>query len=162
MPASTTSRGKKPKKTVQAKAEYASNSEEEAEKDDEFEGDAAWGKQKSAYYSADYVESDEDDALDEEKEALRLQKERLQQLGDGNFLDMEFWKSSGGDNADGDVEDAKVEVFFEKVSTADVSKMGKKQFYEYVNRQAPEFLGLVKRHGKVPCPFERNPCRAEQ
>jgi hypothetical protein len=46
----------------------------------------AWGKKKSIYYSTDYIDEDlgsdfgksDEDAEEEEKEALRMQKEQAQ------------------------------------------------------------------------------------
>ncbi|TPX63815.1 hypothetical protein SpCBS45565_g06338 [Spizellomyces sp. 'palustris'] len=53
--------------------------------DDEFD-DRAWGKSRKMYYDADEA-SDQEDAKEEEQEALRLQKLRASQIGEQDFID---------------------------------------------------------------------------
>ncbi|KAJ2385947.1 something about silencing protein 10 [Coemansia sp. RSA 2611] len=53
--------------------------------------DGAWGKQKHNYYDADDIGTDTDDdeaaAKEEEEEALRLQRQQLEALDEGDFID---------------------------------------------------------------------------
>ncbi|KNC97083.1 rRNA-processing protein SAS10 [Spizellomyces punctatus DAOM BR117] len=53
--------------------------------DDEFD-DRAWGKSRKMYYDADEA-SDQEDAKEEEQEALRLQKLRASQIREQDFID---------------------------------------------------------------------------
>ncbi|KAF2448005.1 hypothetical protein P171DRAFT_236189 [Karstenula rhodostoma CBS 690.94] len=66
----------------------------EAEDDEEVEG---WGPSKKDYYNADAIET-EQDALDEEAEALRIQKKQLQSMTEADFgFDEEDWAGQDGD-----------------------------------------------------------------
>ncbi|KAL2919727.1 something about silencing protein 10 [Polyrhizophydium stewartii] len=89
-------------------------SEVQDDEDDDDDADAAaarakaadlsggWGKSRRAYYDADDV-SEEEDAKEEEKEALRLQKEQLGGLAEDDFLEDSFEnllkKKRGADSA---------------------------------------------------------------
>ncbi|KAI9727496.1 MAG: hypothetical protein M1828_006438 [Chrysothrix sp. TS-e1954] len=56
---------------------------------------ANWGPEKSAYYNADKLET-EQDYLDEETEARRLQRKRLKALQDANIdFDEDAWRDEG-------------------------------------------------------------------
>ncbi|KAG5463385.1 MAG: hypothetical protein BJ554DRAFT_8005, partial [Olpidium bornovanus] len=46
-----------------------------------------WGRNKRAYYDADEVDSDLDEAKEEEVEAIRLQKKHVARLREDDFLD---------------------------------------------------------------------------
>jgi hypothetical protein len=48
--------------------------------------DRAWGNRKSIYYDADDVD-DEENAKEEEKEALRIQKARTEAMKEEDFID---------------------------------------------------------------------------
>jgi U3 small nucleolar RNA-associated protein 3 len=57
--------------------------------------DEAWGATKKDYYNADAIET-EQDALDEEKEARRLQKKQLQAMSEAAFgFDEDEWRGEG-------------------------------------------------------------------
>jgi U3 small nucleolar RNA-associated protein 3 len=83
-------------------AESGSESEDEisgqrkpAEEEDEDVG--AWGASKKDYYNADAIET-EQDALDEEAEARRIQKKQLQAMTEADFgFDEEEWLGQDGD-----------------------------------------------------------------
>jgi U3 small nucleolar RNA-associated protein 3 len=50
----------------------------------------AWGKRRDIYYNADDADADDEIAKEEEYEALRLQKERIEQLNEEDFIDDSF------------------------------------------------------------------------
>ena len=59
--------------------------------------DEAWGASRKDYYNADAIET-EQDALDEEKEARRLQKKQLQNMSEAAFgFDEDEWLGEGED-----------------------------------------------------------------
>ncbi|KAF1817521.1 hypothetical protein P152DRAFT_21995 [Eremomyces bilateralis CBS 781.70] len=65
------------------------------EDDEDGEDLHHWGKNKESYYDADVIET-EQDALDEEAEALRLQKKHLEALDDADYgFDESTWKLAG-------------------------------------------------------------------
>ena len=69
------------------------DSEEEQAQDtgDEEGGEEGWGPSKRDYYDADAIEN-EQDALEEEAEALRIQKKQLAKLSDADFgFDEALW-----------------------------------------------------------------------
>jgi U3 small nucleolar RNA-associated protein 3 len=69
------------------------------EDDDEDLG--AWGDSKKDYYNADAIET-EQDALDEEAEARRIQKKQLQAMTEADFgFDEVEWIGQDGENAEG-------------------------------------------------------------
>ncbi|KAG4304475.1 hypothetical protein PORY_002185 [Pneumocystis oryctolagi] len=69
-------------------SKHSYNSEEE--ENDNLQN---WGTSKKTYYNADSL-SEEEDAFEEEKEALRLQKLHLSKLKESDFIDdLEEWKS---------------------------------------------------------------------
>ncbi|KAH6577642.1 hypothetical protein BASA60_003944 [Batrachochytrium salamandrivorans] len=51
--------------------------------------DGGWGTSRRAYYDGDDV-SEEEDAKEEEREAMRLQKEQIETLVEGDFLEDSF------------------------------------------------------------------------
>ncbi|KAF1835484.1 hypothetical protein BDW02DRAFT_597239 [Decorospora gaudefroyi] len=70
-----------------------------AEEEDEDDDGAAWGASKKDYYNADAIET-EQDALDEEAEARRIQKKQLQGMTEADFgFDQDEWMAQEGDQA---------------------------------------------------------------
>ena len=65
--------------------------------------DEAWGASRKDYYNADAIET-EQDALDEEKEARRLQKKQLQNMSEAAFgFDEDEWLGQGeGEDEEGE------------------------------------------------------------
>ncbi|KAF1364778.1 hypothetical protein EJ07DRAFT_161759 [Lizonia empirigonia] len=71
-------------------SDAAESAGQAAEEEDE-ELDEAWGATRKDYYNADAIET-EQDALDEEKEARRLQKKQLQAMSEAAFgFDEDEW-----------------------------------------------------------------------
>lgn len=73
-----------------------------ADEEDEDEELGAWGASKKDYYDADAIET-EQDALDEEAEARRIQKKQLQSMTEADFgFDQDEWLGEDGEeNAEG-------------------------------------------------------------
>jgi U3 small nucleolar RNA-associated protein 3 len=65
--------------------------------EDEDDSLGAWGPSRKDYYDADAIET-EQDALDEEAEARRIQKKQLAAMTEADFgFDEDEWFSNGGD-----------------------------------------------------------------
>ncbi|KAJ4991332.1 Sas10 domain-containing protein [Stagonosporopsis vannaccii] len=72
-----------------------SEGQEPEDEDEDEDMDEAWGASKKDYYNADAIET-EQDALDEEKEARRLQKKQLQGMSEAAFgFDEDEWLGEG-------------------------------------------------------------------
>lgn len=115
-----------------------SDVEGQEKSDDDLPDSKAWGKKKQAYYATDYVDedyggfgNDEEAALMEEEEAKNIQKRLLEQLGDDDFTLDIFNKQVS-------VADEK-----ETVIKSDLSQMSKRQKLELLEKESPEFSGLV-------------------
>lgn len=88
-------------------SESSEADQDEAEEDENFGG---WGDSKKAYYDADVIET-EQDALDEEAEAKRLQQKRLKSMTTADYgFEESGWKEQGKveHRAVGEEEDATV------------------------------------------------------
>ncbi|KAF2704550.1 hypothetical protein K504DRAFT_461312 [Pleomassaria siparia CBS 279.74] len=67
---------------------------------DEDDDAGGWGPSKKDYYNADAIET-EQDALDEEAEARRIQKKQLQAMTEADFgFDEDEWLGQDGGNGD--------------------------------------------------------------
>ena len=67
--------------------------------EDEEEDVGGWGASKKDYYDADAIET-EQDALDEEAEARRIQKKQLQSMTEADFgFDEDDWMAEDGEKA---------------------------------------------------------------
>ncbi|XP_046966324.1 something about silencing protein 10 [Vanessa cardui] len=115
-----------------------SDVEGQEKSDDDLPDSKAWGKKKRSYYSTDYVDQDyggfgddEEDALMEEEEAKTIQKRLIEQLGEDDFK-LDFFNKQV----------AKIE---EKETTikSDISLMSKRQKLQLLEKESPEFLGLI-------------------
>ncbi|XP_050350565.1 something about silencing protein 10 [Nymphalis io] len=115
-----------------------SDVEGQEKSDDDLPDSKAWGKKKRSYYSTDYVDQDyggfgddEEDALMEEEEAKTIQKRLIEQLGEDDFT-LEFFNKQ-------------VAKCDEKETTikSDISVMSKRQKLQLLEKESPEFLGLI-------------------
>ncbi|KAF1982975.1 hypothetical protein K402DRAFT_424187 [Aulographum hederae CBS 113979] len=118
----------------------ASQSAEDA--DDDLAG---WGPSKRDYYKADAIET-EQDALDEEVEARRLQQKRLAGMTEADFgFDDDDWLENGkkpaADGADGDAGDVVTEVLPQLEVTDD---MGPEERMKILQARYPEFESISK------------------
>lgn len=106
--------------------------------DDDLPNSKAWGKMKKSYYATDYVDEDyggfgddEQAALMEEEEAKNIQKRLLEQLGEEDFK-LDFFSKQVAE-----VEEQ------ETVIKSDLSQMTKRQKLQILEKESPEFAGLV-------------------
>lgn len=95
----------------------AAEGELEAGDGDEEEDQGYWGSSRKEYYgNHDKDIQTEADALEEEAEALRLQKKKLSKMADEDFIfDEDEWLAAEDDAADGD------EVVTEQLKDADIN-----------------------------------------
>jgi U3 small nucleolar RNA-associated protein 3 len=142
---------------------YGSDDDEEEEdgkNGEEFnEYTSSWGQKKSAYYSGNKIENDEDAEL-EEAEAKALQEKMMKQL-DTNDFDLDAFKviSTGkalktGDEINakklalstlGDLErdDDFTEEKLKKIAK-NLDKMTKKEKLDFLQQESPELFELVR------------------
>lgn len=121
-------------------SEINSVAEEEKEPDDL----AGWGATKGDYYSTDKIET-EQDALDEEAEARRIQQKRLKTLREADFgFDEAAWR---GADADEEIEEAEDEggVVTEVLPQLEISPdMGPAERLKLLRSRYPEFEPLSR------------------
>lgn len=100
-----------------------------------------WGTSKEDLYGADAIETEEQ-ALEEEAEALRLQKRQLQSMSAADYgFDESEWQE-GGDKGDGDDEG---DVVTEKLPQLQISpEMGQAERLKLLKSRYPEFEPLSK------------------
>lgn len=111
-------------------AQEGSDEEAGGEDEDDIGG---WGTSKKDYYDADNLET-EADALEEEAEAKRLQKKKLQKMSEADFgFDENEWADTG---KEGDDEDKTVEVLKDIEITDDMST---EERLKILNTRYPEF-----------------------
>lgn len=103
-----------------------------------------WGSTKQDYYDADVIET-EQDALDEEAEALRIQKKQLQAM---SAADYGYDESEWQDGSAGDATDAKQQdraVVTEVLPQLDITEdMGPAERLKLLRTRYPEFEPLRK------------------
>lgn len=125
-------------KKIDSQSIADSDVEGQEKSDDDLPDTKAWGKKKRSYYATDYVDEDyggfnedeEEAALMEEEEAKNIQKRLLEQLGDEDFT-LEFFSKP-------------VAVVEEKEKIkCDLSQMSKRQKIQLLEKESPEFLGLI-------------------
>lgn len=114
--------------------EVASSDEGGAEEEDEDE--EGWGSSKKDYYNNDNIET-EADALEEEQEARRLQKKRLQKMSEADFGFDELEWTAGNEAKDGDDEG---DVVTEVLKDIEITpEMGPKERLSLLQARYPEF-----------------------
>lgn len=123
-------------------SEIALSDVEGQEENDDLPNERAWGKDKRKYYSTDYVDQDyggfegKDAQLAEfeEEEARNLQKQLAQQLDDDDFnLDVFSKKTKTTDGNQN-----------EEIIKTDLTKLSKRQKLQLLEKESPEFFGLVE------------------
>ncbi|EMD61691.1 hypothetical protein COCSADRAFT_96031 [Bipolaris sorokiniana ND90Pr] len=113
-----------------------------ADEEDEDEELGAWGASKKDYYDADAIET-EQDALDEEAEARRIQKKQLQSMTEADFgFDQDEWL---GEDAEENAEDAAVvtEVLPQLQIT---DAMSQEEKMKIMRTRYPEFEHISKEY----------------
>ncbi|EKG19271.1 Sas10/Utp3/C1D [Macrophomina phaseolina MS6] len=115
--------------------------EGEEEGEEEEEEDEAWGVSKKDYYNADAIET-EQDALDEEKEALRLQKKHLERMTEADFgFDESEWLDADKEDAEEADGEVVTEVLPQLQITDDMSPADR---LKLLKTRYPEFEPLSK------------------
>ncbi|XP_053395468.1 something about silencing protein 10-like isoform X2 [Mercenaria mercenaria] len=110
--------------------------------DDEEEGlpdQKAWGSRRSKYYGDDDInmkdmEDEDAEAVLEEKEALRLQKQMAEQLDDQDF-GLDIFQPS---------QKEKESVEKEEKIVKDLSKLSKREKLKLLKKESPELLTLIE------------------
>jgi len=113
----------------------------------------AWGKRRDIYYNADDADADDEIAKEEEYEALRLQKERIEQLDEEDFLDDSFAaKLSGKSGIEEELKEEEDDEDEEQIELANknlkenISKMSKDEQLSIIFNQTPEMLELIEEY----------------
>lgn len=106
------------------------------------EDEEGWGSTKQDYYGADTIEA-EQDALDEEVEALRIQKKQLQAMSAADYgFDESDWQD-GAVEDDADAEDADGAVITEILPQLEVTdRMTPVERLKILQSRYPEFEPL--------------------
>lgn len=132
-------------KAAQKKKKKAGGDDEEEEQGGEEEGDEGWwGASKNEYYSADAIET-EADALEEEAEAKRLQKKKLADMDEADFIfDEDEWAAPAEETEEG------AEVVTEELKDIEVTDdMDALERYRLLQARYPEFVPLVEEFEKL-------------
>ncbi|KAI3336804.1 hypothetical protein HD806DRAFT_517839 [Xylariaceae sp. AK1471] len=90
---------KQSKSAKKQKDDDDSDLEQKQEADEHDEG--YWGSSRKDYYDADQIETT-NDAEEEEKEALRLQKKKLAKMSEADFFNEDEWLAGEPEDADQD------------------------------------------------------------
>lgn len=126
---------KKKKKKFGADDEDDDDAETAAKEGDE----GWWGESKKEYYNADAIET-EADALEEEEEAKRLQKKKLADMDEADFIfDEDEWAAPAEEAEEG------AEVVTEELKDIEVTDdMDSGERYRILQARYPEFVPLVE------------------
>lgn len=116
--------------------------------DDDLPDVRAWGHKKKTFYNTDYVDQDygglqekETEAAElEEQEALEIQKRLAGQLDEADFS-LDIFSTSKTTENDSQKKKS-LEEFDEHVSV-DLSRMSKRQKIALLEKESPEFFGLI-------------------
>lgn len=123
----------------QTKKNKKKAAEEEEQSGDEEGDDGWWGDSKKEYYNADAIET-EADALAEEQEAKRLQKKKLAEMDEADFIfDEDEWAAPAEETEEG------AEVVTEELKDIVVTDdMDTNERYRILQARYPEFVPLVE------------------
>ncbi|XP_039281412.1 something about silencing protein 10 isoform X2 [Nilaparvata lugens] len=124
------------------------------EDDDDLPDTKAWGKRKNNYYHNDYAvddsvgfskEAEEEQALMEEKEARTLQMKLASQMENVDLLGAitKSVVSKSKEEASSDESDEEAFKMEDEMIKQDLSKLTKREKLALLQKQSPEFLGLV-------------------
>ncbi|KAK7737779.1 something about silencing protein 10 [Cytospora paraplurivora] len=122
------------------KKKAAGSDDEEDAQGGEEEGDEGWwGASKNEYYSADAIET-EADALEEEAEAKRLQRKKLANMDEADFIfDEDEWAAPAEETEEG------ADVVTEELKDIEVTDdMDALERYRLLQSRYPEFVPLVE------------------
>lgn len=127
-------------KAVKKQTKKNKKNKDGEEQEGDSEGDDGWwGDSKKEYYDADAIET-EADALAEEREAKRLQKKKLAEMDEADFIfDEDEW-AAPADEAEGGAD-----VVTEKLKDIEVTDdMDTSERYRILQARYPEFVPLVE------------------
>ncbi|KAH4255681.1 hypothetical protein HBI04_046750 [Parastagonospora nodorum] len=114
----------------------------QANEDNEDDEDEAWGTSKKDYYNADAIET-EQDALDEEAEARRIQKKQLQAMTEADFgFDEDEWL--GQDDAKDPESGAVVTEVLPQLQITD--SMSEEERLKIMKTRYPEFEHISREY----------------
>ncbi|PSN59731.1 hypothetical protein BS50DRAFT_605052 [Corynespora cassiicola Philippines] len=120
----------------------AQSGDDEEGQEDEEEDMGAWGPSKKDYYDADAIQT-EQDALDEEAEARRIQKKQLQAMTEADFgFDEDEWLGKDGAK-DADAADVVTEVLPQLQISDD---MPEEERLKILKTRYPEFEHISKEY----------------
>lgn len=139
------------KASQKKKKKKAAEADEEEEEEQEGEGDEGWwGDSKKEYYNADQIET-EADALEEEAEAKRLQKKKLADMDEADFMfDEAEWAAPAEEDEEG------ADVVTEELKDIEVTDdMDPDERYRLLQARYPEFVPLVEEFGKLQSQLEQ-------
>lgn len=122
------------------KKKVAGSDDDEEAQGGEEEGDEGWwGASKNEYYSADAIET-EADALEEEAEAKRLQRKKLANMDEADFIfDEDEWAAPAEETEEG------ADVVTEELKDIEVTDdMDALERYRLLQARYPEFVPLVE------------------
>lgn len=113
--------------------------DDEEQSGNEEGDDGWWGDSKKEYYDADAIET-EADALAEEQEAKRLQKKKLAEMDEADFIfDEDEWAAPADETEEG------AEVVTEELKDIEVTDdMDTNERYRILQARYPEFVPLVE------------------
>lgn len=124
------------------KSKAGGEDEEEQDGDEDGGDEGYWGDSKKEYYNADAIET-EADALEEEAEAKRLQKKKVADMDEADFIfDEDEWAAPAA--AEEAAEDG-VDVVTEELKEIEVTEdMDANERYRLLQTRYPEFVPLVE------------------
>lgn len=128
------------KAQTKKKKKKGGDDDEEEEQAGEEEGDEGyWGDSRKDYYNADQIET-EADALEEEAEAKRLQKKKLADMDEADFIfDEDEWAAPVEEAEEG------AEVVTEELQDIEVTDdMDVEERIRLLQARYPEFVPLVE------------------
>ncbi|KAL1875218.1 something about silencing protein 10 [Diaporthe australafricana] len=113
--------------------------DDEEQSGDEEGDDGWWGDSKTEYYNADAIET-EADALAEEQEAKRIQKKKLAEMDEADFIfDENEWAAPADETEEG------ADVVTEELKDIEVTDdMDTNERYRILQARYPEFVPLVE------------------
>ncbi|KAI3399373.1 hypothetical protein diail_7100 [Diaporthe ilicicola] len=128
----------------QTKKNKKKGDDAEEQSGDEEGDDGWWGDSKTEYYDADAIET-EADALAEEQEAKRLQKKKLAEMDEADFIfDEDEWAAPADETEEG------ADVVTEELKDIEVTDdMDMNERYRILQARYPEFVPLVEEFEKL-------------
>ncbi|KAK2605485.1 hypothetical protein N8I77_008318 [Diaporthe amygdali] len=123
----------------QKKKNKKKGKDEDEQSGDEEGDDGYWGDSRKEYYDADAIET-EADALAEEQEAKRLQKKKLAEMDEADFIfDEDEWAAAADDKEEG------ADVVTEELKDIEVTDdMDANERSRILQARYPEFVPLVE------------------